>query len=80
MPSIRQPAPQPNNQQTLISPHSLKPSPALPLPGACSSVAMDDAALEALIGEYCREAGVRNLKKHLDKLYRKVGVAWRGVA
>jgi Lon-like ATP-dependent protease len=33
-----------------------------------------------LIDEYCREAGVRNLKKHLDKLYRKVGVAWRGVA
>jgi Lon-like ATP-dependent protease len=28
-------------------------------------------AVEALIREYCRESGVRNLKKHVDKIMRK---------
>jgi Lon-like ATP-dependent protease len=31
-----------------------------------------DQALSTLIEEYCREAGVRNLQKHLEKIYRKV--------
>ena len=31
-----------------------------------------DLALATLIEEYCREAGVRNLQKHLEKIYRKV--------
>jgi ATP-dependent Lon protease len=29
-------------------------------------------AIEGLIKNYCRENGVRNLKKHIDKIYRKV--------
>jgi len=33
-----------------------------------------DAALGTLIGEYCREAGVRALKKQLEKIYRKVAL------
>lgn len=33
---------------------------------------MTDAALLALIENYCREAGVRNLQKHIEKIYRKV--------
>jgi ATP-dependent Lon protease len=30
--------------------------------------------IEALIRHYCREAGVRNLQKHVDKIFRKVAV------
>ena len=33
---------------------------------------VSDQALSTLIEEYCREAGVRNLQKHLEKIYRKV--------
>lgn len=33
---------------------------------------MTDAALLGLIENYCREAGVRNLQKHIEKIYRKV--------
>uniref|UniRef100_A0A383VUK5 Lon protease homolog n=1 Tax=Tetradesmus obliquus TaxID=3088 RepID=A0A383VUK5_TETOB len=35
------------------------------------AVALTDPAMDNLIDEYCREAGVRNLKKHLEKIYRK---------
>ncbi|KAI9028617.1 Lon protease C-terminal proteolytic domain-containing protein [Hyaloraphidium curvatum] len=31
-------------------------------------------AIEALIKFYCRESGVRNLKKHIDKVYRKAAL------
>ncbi len=33
-----------------------------------------DDAMESLIHEYCREAGVRNLKKQLEKIYRKIAL------
>ncbi|WVQ83020.1 ATP-dependent protease La [Cryptococcus sp. DSM 104549] len=32
---------------------------------------LEPGAIEALIRYYCRESGVRNLKKHIDKIYRK---------
>ena len=32
---------------------------------------LDDAALNLLIKSYCRESGVRNLRKQLEKIYRK---------
>lgn len=35
-------------------------------------VEVTEAALLALIENYCREAGVRNLQKHIEKIYRKV--------
>lgn len=35
------------------------------------SVELTDGALECLIQQYCRESGVRNLKKQLEKVYRK---------
>lgn len=35
-------------------------------------VDLSDAALHALIETYCREAGVRNLQKHIERIYRKV--------
>lgn len=35
-------------------------------------VDVSDAALLSLIENYCREAGVRNLQKQIEKIYRKV--------
>ncbi|KAL5594676.1 hypothetical protein BROUX41_001592 [Berkeleyomyces rouxiae] len=35
------------------------------------NVDLAPAAVEELIKSYCRESGVRNLKKHIEKLYRK---------
>ncbi|XP_047342685.1 lon protease homolog 1, mitochondrial-like [Impatiens glandulifera] len=37
-------------------------------------VELTDAALLALIENYCREAGVRNLQKQIEKIYRKVAL------
>ncbi|XP_059648424.1 lon protease homolog 1, mitochondrial-like [Cornus florida] len=37
-------------------------------------VEVTDAALLALIESYCREAGVRNLQKQIEKIYRKVAL------
>ncbi|KAH9319651.1 hypothetical protein KI387_021420, partial [Taxus chinensis] len=37
-------------------------------------VTVTDAALLALIETYCREAGVRNLQKHIEKIYRKIAL------
>ncbi|ORY53813.1 ATP-dependent protease La [Rhizoclosmatium globosum] len=34
-------------------------------------VELEEGAVEVLIRNYCRESGVRNLKKHVDKVYRK---------
>lgn len=34
-------------------------------------VSLDKGAIEELIKSYCRESGVRNLKKHIEKVYRK---------
>lgn len=38
------------------------------------SVELTDGALETLIQQYCRESGVRNLKKQLEKVYRKAAM------
>lgn len=38
------------------------------------SVKLTDSAMNKIIDEYCREAGVRNLKKHLEKVYRKAAL------
>ncbi|KAJ9088733.1 ATP-dependent Lon protease pim1 [Entomophthora muscae] len=37
-----------------------------------ANVTISPAAIEQLIRAYCRESGVRNLKKHIEKIYRKV--------
>ncbi|KAI9229761.1 MAG: ATP-dependent protease La [Piptocephalis tieghemiana] len=39
-----------------------------------SGVILQDDAIHALIRSYCRESGVRNLKKHIDKIYRKAAL------
>ena len=33
---------------------------------------LSDSALNSLNKSYCRESGVRNLRKHIEKIYRKV--------
>ncbi|RKO98729.1 hypothetical protein CXG81DRAFT_2076, partial [Caulochytrium protostelioides] len=38
------------------------------------ALALTPEAIEQLIRYYCRESGVRNLKKHIDKIYRKVAL------
>nr|NVI75674.1 Lon protease [Cucujiformia] len=35
-------------------------------------IKVDDDSLKALIKSYCRESGVRNLQKHIEKVVRKV--------
>jgi len=37
-------------------------------------VSIEDAAIEELIRRYCREAGVRNLEKQVDKICRKLAL------
>jgi len=39
-----------------------------------ADVLLDPASVEVLIKYYCRESGVRNLKKHIDKIYRKASL------
>ena len=36
-----------------------------------ADVNLDASAIEELINKYCRESGVRNLKKQIEKVYRK---------
>ncbi|KAJ3088440.1 ATP-dependent Lon protease pim1 [Quaeritorhiza haematococci] len=37
-------------------------------------VSLGEDAIEHLIRHYCRESGVRNLKKHIDKVFRKAAL------
>lgn len=37
----------------------------------CEQVNLTDDALQRLIRQYCRESGVRNLQKHIEKVLRK---------
>ncbi|KAH8101026.1 ATP-dependent protease La [Cristinia sonorae] len=39
-----------------------------------ADVQLDASAIDVLIKYYCRESGVRNLKKHIDKIYRKAAL------
>nr|NVI75652.1 Lon protease [Cucujiformia] len=36
------------------------------------AITVDDESLKTLIKSYCRESGVRNLQKHIEKVVRKV--------
>jgi len=48
--------------------------------GAAEGAAIEHGAVEALIRWYCREAGVRNLQKHIERICRKLAtrvVEWR---
>ncbi|KAJ7500305.1 Lon protease C-terminal proteolytic domain-containing protein [Mycena galericulata] len=39
-----------------------------------ADVVLDARAVDVLIKYYCRESGVRNLKKHIEKIYRKAAL------
>ncbi|PFH46198.1 hypothetical protein AMATHDRAFT_43739 [Amanita thiersii Skay4041] len=39
-----------------------------------ADVSLEPEAVDVLIKYYCRESGVRNLKKHIDKIYRKAAL------
>jgi Lon-like ATP-dependent protease len=39
-----------------------------------ADVALQNDAIVELINKYCRESGVRNLKKHIEKVYRKAAL------
>ncbi|KAF9236288.1 Lon protease C-terminal proteolytic domain-containing protein [Melanogaster broomeanus] len=39
-----------------------------------ADILLDPTAVDVLIKYYCRESGVRNLKKHIDKIYRKAAL------
>ncbi|KAJ7475649.1 ATP-dependent protease La [Mycena latifolia] len=39
-----------------------------------ADVELDARAVDVLIKYYCRESGVRNLKKHIEKIYRKAAL------
>lgn len=43
--------------------------------GASAAVRLTDAAVASLVNDYAREAGVRNLQKLLEKVFRKVALA-----
>ncbi|KAJ2371441.1 ATP-dependent Lon protease pim1 [Coemansia sp. RSA 2607] len=39
-----------------------------------SAVTLSDEAVQVLVRNYCRESGVRNLKKHIEKIFRKAAL------
>ncbi|EIN09920.1 ATP-dependent protease La [Punctularia strigosozonata HHB-11173 SS5] len=39
-----------------------------------ADIQIESSAVDMLIKYYCRESGVRNLKKHIDKIYRKAAL------
>ncbi|KAI0950821.1 ATP-dependent Lon protease pim1 [Taiwanofungus camphoratus] len=39
-----------------------------------ADIQLDRTAVDVLIKYYCRESGVRNLKKHIEKIYRKAAL------
>jgi Lon-like ATP-dependent protease len=41
---------------------------------ATADVILEGDAIVELINKYCRESGVRNLKKHIEKVYRKAAL------
>jgi len=42
--------------------------------GVSDSLSITTSAIESLVRWYCREAGVRNLEKHIDKITRKLAL------
>lgn len=56
------------DEKVAIARRYLEPQAAHDAGVPSGSVRLADDALEALISEYCREAGVRNLKKHIEKV------------
>jgi Lon-like ATP-dependent protease len=68
------------DEQTQSVTEPVTESPKKPLesfqyaPNVPSSVGISKDAIENLVRWYCREAGVRNLSKHIDKITRKLAL------
>lgn len=52
-----------------LEPHAVSNAGILP-----DQVVLQEDAVDALIHSYCRESGVRNLQKHVEKIYRKAAL------
>ncbi|GAX85453.1 hypothetical protein CEUSTIGMA_g12869.t1 [Chlamydomonas eustigma] len=63
-----------SDEKRAIARRYLEPTAALEAGVPSGAASLADSAMELLINEYCREAGVRNLKKQLEKVYRKVAL------
>lgn len=63
-----------SDEKRAIARRYLEPQAAKDAGIPVGSASLSDDAIELLINEYCREAGVRNLKKQLEKIYRKVAL------
>lgn len=64
----------PADEKRVIARRYLEPTAAKEAGIPSGAVTLTDPVMEQLIGDYCREAGVRNLKKQLEKVYRKVAL------
>ncbi len=62
------------DEKTAIARRYLEPAAREASGVAAGAAALSDAAVATLIEDYCREAGVRNLGKQLEKIYRKVAL------
>eukprot|EP00210_Caulerpa_lentillifera_P005814 g5560.t1 len=60
-----------SNEKVAIARRYLEPQTQKATGVPQDSVRIEDDAMNALIADYCREAGVRNLKKQIEKIYRK---------
>eukprot|EP00191_Tetraselmis_sp_GSL018_P003625 CAMPEP_0177620688 /NCGR_PEP_ID=MMETSP0419_2-20121207/27087_1 /TAXON_ID=582737 /ORGANISM="Tetraselmis sp., Strain GSL018" /LENGTH=860 /DNA_ID=CAMNT_0019120359 /DNA_START=394 /DNA_END=2976 /DNA_ORIENTATION=+ len=62
------------NEKVAIARSYLEPQVAKDCGIPVEKATLTDGALDKLIEEYCREAGVRNLKNKLEKIYRKIAL------
>lgn len=53
-------------ERTGLNPESAEPTPA--------QLGLTDEAIMTLVRQYCRESGVRNLEKHVERIFRKVAL------
>ena len=63
-----------NEEKTAIARRYLEPSALRETGLTCDQVHITDEALSEIIENYCREPGVRNLQKSIERLYRKAAL------
>ena len=63
-----------NEEKTAIARRYLEPAALRETGLAADQVHITDAALREIIENYCREPGVRNLQKAIERLYRKAAL------
>ncbi|KAF8072268.1 ATP-dependent protease La [Lyophyllum atratum] len=63
-----------SEEKTVIAERYLAPQAREASGLGSADVILEREAVDVLIKYYCRESGVRNLKKHIDKIYRKAAL------